>query len=94
MSANLTSIQRMVVGHLDSLEPAFGPKADLVIVEGLCRGTPIAVIAKVIGCTAAEVTDRWFQMLFPAITTDRGALTLDGREDLIIAVQARAEASA
>ena len=93
MSSGLTSIQRMVVGHLDSLEPAFGPKADVTIVEELCRGTSIAAIAKQIGCTADDVVSRWQQILFPAITTDHGALTIDGRRDLIIAVRAREQQS-
>ena len=87
---SLSRIQHIVVGHLDSLEPGLGPATDLIIVEELCRGTPVAAIAKRIKCHGSYVVERWYQFMFPAITTDRGALTIDGRRDLTAAARARA----
>ncbi|MDS9467334.1 hypothetical protein RGQ15_07070 [Paracoccus sp. MBLB3053] len=87
---DLSSVQRLVLRHLDSLEEGFGPAADLVIVEELCRGVPVEAIAKRIGSSSHDVVARWYQMLFPAITTEMGVLTIDGRRDLLVAVRRRA----
>jgi len=91
---SLSQIQKVVFGHLDSLEPWRGPAADLVVIEELCRGTPITDIAKRLKCRGEDVVFRWHLFMFPAITTDRGALTINGRRDLIAAARARAEAAA
>lgn len=91
--AGLTSSQRGLVLHLDSLDDNFSPEDDLAIIEGLAKGMTARALAADMDCSAVLVGERWRAMLQDSIADRHGRITIDGRRDLLAAARARIEAA-
>lgn len=84
---HLTIRQRALVHHLNALSDDFTLIDDLDIIEDMARGAKPAAIADSMGCQPRDIENRFKRFLVPEISNWKGYITIDGQEDLMIALR-------
>lgn len=87
----LTMRQQQLVRHIAGLSNDFTPADDLFLVRELATGTPGNIIADQLGCDLKAAARRFRALQIDDIVNHKGALTIDGQRDLLVAVKYRAE---
>lgn len=88
---NLTTPERSIVMHLESLPDTLSPSDDLRIVQGLTGGLKAPAVAVAMGITPEEVVARWKAMLCGAVLDGGRTPTIAGQERLLAALRYRVE---
>lgn len=86
----LSRRQQLLVDHLNRLPSAFTPEDDMFLIEQLASGTPGNVIADQLGTDLKTIGARFRAMQIDDILNKRGNVTLEGQQDLLVAVRYRA----
>lgn len=86
----MTESQALVLRHVAALDDdEFTPDDDLLLFGAMTSGVPIEVISDQLGCDTKAVSDRWFALLPDFIVTAKGALTVQGADDMRAVLTAR-----